>query len=250
MEKSEVPPNLTLLADLGADLRLYMAPIEALHEQDINARIMPSADHNTLTNNIRRRGRLESVPYCALVDGRVEIVSGHHRIRAARQADLEEIPILLDESNLSRGEIVAKQLAHNRLAGFDDPETLRTLFDSLESIDLILETGLANDLIQVPVMSPMSSVTPGLDIGWQTVSLAFLPHQTINFELLVQALPDSEFVGIGNVEQFENFVRAARGYGRLKKITSFSTAIAHLTQLALDLLAEADEQEESEGADG
>ena len=84
--------------------------------------------------------------------------------------------MLVDESGLSRSEIVAKQLAHNRIQGFDDPETLRRLFSILDTPDLILASGLADDLLELPLVDLESGITPYMDMGWKTVTLTFLVH--------------------------------------------------------------------------
>ena len=197
-----------LIADLGENMKIYLAPLDSLREQDVNARILPTQEHNTLVNNIKKRGRLESVPYCAMVDGHIEIVSGHHRIIAAREAGVSECLVLVDESGLSRSEIVAKQLAHNRLSGFDDPQTLRRLFDMLDEPSLILESGLGSDMMEPPAVDLEQSITPLLDIGWKTVTLTFLPHQFTDFAQLLDTLPPSDMVGVVPKEQYEDFMKA------------------------------------------
>ena len=51
-----------------------------------------------LTDNIKKRGQLESLPFCALTQNetRIEIISGHHRIRSAKEA-LKEPDAELDK---------------------------------------------------------------------------------------------------------------------------------------------------------
>ncbi len=226
--------GLSLIADLGDGMKLYMALLDKLREQDVNARILPTSEHNTLVNNIRNRGRLESVPYCVLNNGQAEIVSGHHRVRAAREAGVTEAPVLVDESGLSRSEIVAKQLAHNRIQGFDDPETLRRLFSILDTPDLILASGLADDLLELPLVDLESGITPYMDMGWKTVTLTFLPHQLKNFTDLIDAIPPSDLVGVAGVEQYERFMEAALKYARLRDIRNIGTALALLSEVALE----------------
>lgn len=65
-------------------------------------------------------------------------------------AGMQVVDLLVDESGLLRSEIVAKQLAHNRLVGFDDSETLQRLFALLATPDDILQSGLANDILSPP----------------------------------------------------------------------------------------------------
>ena len=227
------PKGCELIADLGEGMKLYKVEIDSLVEQDINARMLPSAEHSQLVNNIRKRGQLESVPYCAIVNGRVEIVSGHHRVRAAREAGLKTCSVMVDESGLQRSEIVAKQLAHNRISGYDDPETLRKLFDMLDNPDLILESGLAGDMGMELDLPMERGITPSLPVEWRTMTVTFLPHQMENFQELIEAIPPSDMVGAANVVQFSGFMEAALQYGRLRNIRNLGTVIALLTETAV-----------------
>lgn len=76
------------IADMGSGLIIARVPAECIREQDINARIMKNEMQRQLTDNIKKRGQLESLPFCALTEGgnRIEIISGHHRIRSGKDA--------------------------------------------------------------------------------------------------------------------------------------------------------------------
>ena len=102
------------LADLGSGLIIARVKVADVREQDINARIMKPEMMKQLTDNIRKRGQLESLPYCALTD-KIEIISGHHRFRAAREAGMKEVIVILDISGLNRSQIAAKQIPHNAI---------------------------------------------------------------------------------------------------------------------------------------
>ena len=199
-----------------------------------------------LTNNLRNRGKMESVPYCVLVDDKVEIVSGHHRIRAARETGIKEAPILVDESGLVREEIVAKQLAHNRLSGFDDDATLKQLFASLNDPSLILESGLAEDLMVLPHVDLAVGITPALDMDWKVITLTFLPHQLENFNALIDMMPSSDLVGLAPLSDYQRFIDALIKWARYKDVRNLGTALALLADIALAELAEAAEAEEDD----
>ncbi len=235
-------------------MKLYLAELDALREQDVNARILPLAEYNQLSNNIQNRGQLESVPYCALIDGRFEIISGHHRIKAARGVGITRGVILVDESGLSRSEIVAKQLAHNRLAGVDDEQTLRILYDSIDDPLLKLESGLSEDFADLSNYDWDAIPAPRLNMKWRTVTLTFLDHQLQDFEDLLGALPPSDLVGVADIEQFQPFVDAASKFGRLKSIRSIGLIVHELTRLALERIAAAEaaqvEEQAEDEADG
>ena len=109
-----------VIYDMGSGLVIAKVQIDQVKEQDINARIMKNEMQDQLTANIKKRGQLESLPFLVLVNGKLEIVSGHHRIKSARAAGLKELIVILDVSGLTRSQIVAKQLAHNAISGFDE----------------------------------------------------------------------------------------------------------------------------------
>ena len=244
---TDLPTGVEVVHDLGEGMTLCLADLASLREQDVNARILPTAEHNTLVNNIRRRGRMESVPYCVLQDGRVEIVSGHHRIRAAREAGITQAPVLIDTSGLSRSEIVAKQLAHNRLQGTDDPDTLRRLFDMLATPDEILETGLGGELLELPNVDLETGITPHMDMNWKVVTLTFLPHQLAHLQALLDDIPASDLVGVADIVQYEPFMEAVLKYARFRDVRNVGTALALLAELALREAGKLDAEEAPDG---
>ena len=103
---------------VAPDLYVPMVEIKDLKEQDLNAQVMSPRTFERLAGNVKHRGALESLPYCWQPPGsdQVEIISGHHRVRAARAVGIETIAALVDTSDMTRGEIVAKQLstAHSK----------------------------------------------------------------------------------------------------------------------------------------
>lgn len=246
------------LVDLGAGLSICSAKISELREQDLNARVMDDAMFAQLVANIRRRGRLESLPYCAVAEGGtledIEIVSGHHRVRgaaAAWGADAE-IPFLLDESGLTRSQITAKQLAHNAIEGQDDPDIIRQLLAKIPNIDDLLETFIGAELA-APKVEPV--IFPDIAIEFRTLSFAFLPHQMAAFDALMDSLAGrQDVVGVAPMEMFEPFVAAVGRYSRVKRVGRAATVIAELTEIALReaLLAEAQRKgaEDGDGANG
>ena len=103
----------------GPDSRLCLEYVEFddLAEQDINANVMPPDMFNALTGNIKRAGVLESIPLVANTKGDEtrRIVSGHHRIRCARDAGVKS-GIVLRYRDLTQAEMHAYQLAHISIA--------------------------------------------------------------------------------------------------------------------------------------
>jgi hypothetical protein len=71
------------ILELGSGLELWKVHSSSLREQDVNARSMPKAMFERLSQTIAHDKRLESLALCAKTEKGLEIISGHHRTRAA-----------------------------------------------------------------------------------------------------------------------------------------------------------------------
>lgn len=236
-------PDSPTEIDLGNDMWLMEVDLETLREQDVNAHVMVPRLFERLVENMRRRGRMESLVYCAQPNGEgpIEIVSGHHRRRAALQADIKRAWILCDRAEMTRSQIIAKQLAHNFLVGTDDEDILKTLLSRIDMPDDLLETGAPPELLSSLEHDAMLLFTPRVDFRWKTVSFVFLPHQLDNLNALLDSLYGRQDLVIAALEdQWETFLHTLAAWARIKNIRAGGTAIAKLTELAL---AEVDKHE-------
>ena len=219
--------------DLGDGLAIEIVDIDDLREQDLNARLMEPAMFNQLIANIKKRGQIESLPLCAVPAGSdlIEIVSGHHRIRAARAAGLKRLHCIVDRSGLKRSQIVAKQLAHNAISGFDDPDTLKRLLTVLDNVEDLLESYIGSLQTDSDVDK---IVMPYVDLDWKIVTLLFLPHQLDNLKELVKSLKGKqELVAVASTDSFPAFAKAVAAYSRFKDVRNAAMAIALLTETAM-----------------
>jgi hypothetical protein len=104
---------------------------------DVNAHFMPRDVFNRLVENIKRDGKLLSVPLCVREqDGAIRVISGNHRVMAAQKAGLDEIDVMVLRGEIDEGRQKAIQLAMNKLVGQDDATILKELYDAIQSIDL------------------------------------------------------------------------------------------------------------------
>ena len=135
------PPVIELqkILELGNGLELWKVHPSSLREQGTNARSMPKAMFERLSQTIGRDKRLESLPLCARTEKGLEIVSGHHRTRAATAVGLSELFTLVDVTGLTRSQIAAKQLAHNAIEGQDNHQLLAEIYRQIEDAESKLE---------------------------------------------------------------------------------------------------------------
>ena len=97
-----------------------------------NARYMKGPQFERLVENIRRDGVLTSFPLVHREGKALEVISGNHRVSAAIKAGIEESDVIEVTTPLTRQQFVALQLSHNAIAGQDDPNILRSLYDELD----------------------------------------------------------------------------------------------------------------------
>lgn len=236
--------GVQFVADLGQGIFVAKVPIEMFREQDINARIMEDAKFKQLVNNIKKRGTLESLPLCTYTSRGIEIISGHHRIKAARTAGLKTAPTLLDMSELNRSQIAAKQLAHNAICGVDDQNTLREIAKLITDVDDMLESAIDESIFKEQMQEIERLATPSVDIDWKTVQFTFLPHQLKDLNRLVEKTVGTDTVGIVGDEQFSPFVEALEKTKRFDDVKAVGTAVYVMIKTALEKLGEYNEDED------
>ena len=179
----EQSKNYEVIYDMGSGLVIAKVNIDFVKEQDINARIMKNEMQDQLTQNIKKRGQLESLPFLVLSNGRLEIVSGHHRIKSARAAGIKELIAIIDVSGLTRSQIAAKQLAHNAIAGFDDESTLREICKMITDVDDMLESYIGKEIMEEPLEQYEKLASPAVHFDFKNVTFAFLPHQIADMDV-------------------------------------------------------------------
>ena len=222
-----------VLADIGGGIVVAMVDPRILREQDINARIMDKPMFQQLVANIKKGGKLESLPFCALTKRGIEIISGHHRVKAAMEAGLKQIPVLLNTQMLTPSQIAAKQLAHNAISGFDDKDVLREIAKKITEVEDMLETALGEDVFKAIEASLDSVISPRLSFDWKLVTFSFLPHQLSDFKKLIEKSVSADFHGLAEIDAFKPFVEALEKTQKFQDVKAVGTAVYAMVRAAL-----------------
>jgi hypothetical protein len=226
--ESENKAGYELVADMGHGLIIARVKIAYLREQDVNARIMKTEMQKQLTDNIKKRGQLESLPFCALVDGKIEIVSGHHRIRSAKDSGIiSELYVILDITGLRRSQVAAKQLAHNAIAGFDDQSTLKEIAKLIQDVDDMLESFIGKDVLAEPMAELEKLLSPKVEFDWKNLTFTFLPHQVKDIEKLIEILSSisPDLLGVAPIEAHKPFMEAITKYQQFANVKNTGAAV-------------------------
>lgn len=219
------------LLELGNGLEIWKVNIEELKEQDLNARYMKAEMFERLTENIKNSERLESLPFCALTENGIEIISGHHRVRAARQAGIYEIYVIVDVSGLSEDKIRAKQLAHNSISGYDNSELVKRIFDEIQDASAKLEAFIPDKLVEDFKRISVGDINVEMDI--QQIQLMFFKYEKSCIERLEKYLSDGDEVYAAEIQQFEPVKKLIQEAGHEYNIRAVGTILARLCELTM-----------------
>lgn len=226
-----------VVAQLEGDIEIWQVNINSLGEQEKNARSQPPEVFNRLRDTMKRDSRLESMPFVARSEDGVQIISGHHRVRAARMAGLENIYVMADTRDLSRSAVIAKQLSHNALQGQDDTSVLAQLFQEMDDIEDRLESGVDPRVLELLNMQPVSIEPVGVDFTTKIVSFAFLPSKFDDFEALIQRLNnDTDMLGVLDIDTFEKFRDAVDRVGKIEDIRSVGSIMSKMVDITTEAL--------------
>jgi len=221
-------------------LRLLYADTETIREQDVNAQSMSKKMFDQLIENVKNEGTLESTPLCVRGEGDViYIISGHHRVRAARAAGVTHILILCYDK-LPKSKVKAKQLAHNSIAGKSDPELVKRIFDEIDDIQAKFEAFIDPRIFD-SIPKPVSFTQIDVDISKQakTLLIVFLPLQAQDFQNAVaDIMPKSDVdeCYLANRDIFEGWIAALNRVRDEMKVVNVPTAIAEMARLAVEAL--------------
>ena len=209
---------------------------------------MKNEMQDQLTANIKKRGQLESLPLLVLVDGKLEIISGHHRIKSARAAEMKEIIAIVDVSGLSRSKIAAKQLAHNAISGFDDDSTLREIVKMIDDVDDMIESFVGKEIMEEPLEQYDKMLSPAVQFDFKNVTFTFLPHQVKDMDALVKDLESKapDIVGVASYEQCKGFVETLSKYQKFTDIRNVGAAIHSMIENAAQKMDDCGFTEEGE----
>jgi hypothetical protein len=218
------------LLDLPEGFEIWRISPLLLKEQDKNARVQSSQTFKALVRNVKKRGALESLPFCARDGETFWIISGHHRIRASISAGLASVIVLVDPKAKSRAEIIAKQVAHNAINGTDDPAVLLQLLDEIDDVDALLESAVSRQGLE-KMSAPVRVPDVAVDYDWKTVTFAFLPEQVKALDALCDHLAASDKVMTADVASHAKLVKAMKDLGHVEEIRSLGAIVFRMVEI-------------------
>jgi hypothetical protein len=230
--------NETLEA-AGLPYRLWADDPRNLKPAPKNARFMRQEQFQRLVDNVRSDGGLESLPFCWRQMHEAEgtftdwLVSGHHRRDAAVAAGLAWILYLYTDAPLTESQRIAKQLAHNAIAGEDNQAVLAELYQAIESFEDRKASGV-DDVMVGRLTDAVQGSFQDAQLEFEEVSLLFLPKEAARFKQVVEKLTERSDVAVYAADrtQWDGFFQALLRYKERANIVNTSTAVAKLVEIA------------------
>jgi rRNA maturation endonuclease Nob1 len=216
------------VTDEGLHTEIRRLPLADLKPQPRNARYMRHEQFQRLVANLKRDGVLTSVP---LVDTELNLLSGHHRVKAALEAGIVEADVMVawraDGEPLTRKQIVGLQLSHNSIAGEDDPATLKELYQELTDVESRSYSGLDDKTLKLLSQVDVGSLSePNLD--YTTVQIVFLPDELTAAEAALKdakRLSDADVRWMAGLELHEETLAALAVTSAAYQVGNVATAL-------------------------
>jgi hypothetical protein len=215
----------------GDKLQLLVVDPAALVPTRKNARYMPKEVFDQLMSNVKGDGGLQSVPLChKLEDGRIELLSGNHRVKAACEAGIKEIIILCFPYELKTGKKRAVQLSHNAIVGNDDMQLLVELWGEIDEISDRIYSGL--DSKTIGEMAKVNFSGFGAEqVRTECVVLWFLPDEVQKMDALVAKMTEltgASVVYMAPLAKYETLFKAIMEKKQRDNIKNTAVAMSAL----------------------
>jgi len=195
---------------LTGNFQIGVIPVEQLKLLEKNARFMPYEMFQKLVNNIKQDGGLTSVPFCwKRGENDFLVLSGNHRVMAAKEAGINEVLVMYTDKKLSRQEQVAIQLSHNSLEGKDDLNILKSLWEEIDNIAMKYYSGLDDKILDEMEKNAQRTLAE-VNLEYKVLSFVFLPEEIENIDEIFEKTKDikSDEIRFTILEHFERLISA------------------------------------------
>lgn len=228
------------IIQLYEGVAIYKAHVDELRERDVNAQVQTSEVFDRLKTNIQLDKRLESLPLCYIKKGdernELGIISGHHRTRAARMANVTDIYVIAIEDELTEDEIIAKQLSHNALVGESNKDIVKKMYESIQSIDEKIKSGVYIEKTK-EIYEQLKVDEVNFDFDFEILQIMFLPSQLTKFERVEKLIGKNEKSWIAKYEDFEKVKEAIQAIAKNCDIRNIAAIISRMCDITLEYYA-------------
>lgn len=217
---------------------LGLCPMDVVNPKDlvgakVNARYFLPEKMQQLVNNIKKDKRLESTPLVyvdkELKKGKYRIISGHHRVDAAKAAGIDQIVVMIADPE-DTDDVISKQLGHNALTGEDDEVLLKVLYESIKDIEKRIATGLDG------LVDSISYTSLNFKLGQtKTFTMLFFDEQLKKYDEVMDEvstkLSGTNALRVTSIKAHEKFIEAIIRLKKVENIKNNSAAFMRLVEI-------------------
>ena len=236
----------------GQGMRLMAVDPASLVLLKDNARFFKRETFRQLRDNIAADKRLSSVPLCYQhEDGKLEVLSGNHRVKASIEAGLPWIMVLVITEEMEKSKRIAIQLSHNALVGEDDQSILANLWAQIESVADKLYSGLDSEAIkELGDVELVNFSTPQVPAHMVTFMFTDGEKDQLSevLDMLADAAKSSSAVYVCPSEHYVPFTKLIKDTKDAEKIRDSSLAMLRLLEVAAEWLEGMKAETEKQGA--
>jgi hypothetical protein len=211
-----------------------------------NARYMRAEQFQNLVENIKKDGNLSSLPLCYREkDGKLRVLSGNHRITAARQAGVEQVLVMVVAEEKDADERLAIQLSHNAIAGQDDLVILKELWESIKDVQSRVYAGLDSDTLKALEGIQFAAISEQR-LRYKLTTFLFLPEELEDLDRLLKetaAAFAGDVVYLAHLHTFDAFFGLITKIKKRCQIKNSAASFLKLMELAMIGLEKLEQEE-------
>jgi hypothetical protein len=215
--------------------RLELAAPGDLKLLEKNARYMKAEQFQALVENVKQDGNLSSLPLCYREkDGKLRVLSGNHRVMAARQAGVEQVLVMVVGDEKDADERMAIQLSHNAIAGQDDLVILKELWEAITDVQAKVYAGLDSDTVKALQGIQFSAISEQR-LKYKMANFMFLPEEIESLDELLKETAvafSADVVYLANLNTYDAFFDLVVKIKKKCVIKNSAAAFLKLLELA------------------
>lgn len=222
---------------------------KSIRSRDKNARYMEADQMQRLVENVRADGGLTSAILAyTRPDGEIEVLSGHHRTKAAVLAEIPTIPVIVITSELSEEQKTAIQLSHNAIVGKDDKNTLAELYASMD-LTWKQYSGLTDDVVYDFDGIDLAGIGGG-SVRYEELVMSFLPQDKAVIDEALKLFEKeraNRHAVLAPFDLYDKTFDAIVASKRHYNITNGAIAMTMIVELAMERLAQIEAESAEDG---
>lgn len=194
-----------------------------------NARYMTHEQFKRLVQNVKNDGCLTSAPFVwhNVITDEYIVMSGNHRTKAAIEAGLTAIDVIMTSDPLTEAQRIAIQISHNSISGQDDLATLKNLYEKILDIDMKEYSGVDDKTLEL--LKKVKPVSIGeANLKFQTLSLVFLPDELEEAKKVLDIalkMTKSDEKWVTRFEQYDSWLDGIETAGAAYGVRNVATSL-------------------------